>query len=52
MPIFGRERTIIDSFRLLSQETAIKALKMALSSKSGVRLDLIFHHILFQQQHE
>ncbi len=38
--IFDRERTIIDSFRLLSQETAIKALKMALSSKSKVRLDL------------
>jgi predicted transcriptional regulator of viral defense system len=40
VPIFDRERTIIDAFRLLSQETAIKALKMALSSKSGVRLDL------------
>lgn len=40
VPIFDRERTIIDAFRLLSQETAIKALKKALSSKSGVRLDL------------
>lgn len=40
VPIFDRERTIIDAFRLLSQETAIKALKMALSSKSGERLDL------------
>ena len=40
VPIFDRERTIIDAFRLLSQETAIKALKMALSSKSGTRLDL------------
>ena len=40
VPIFDRERTIIDAFRLLSQETAIKALKMALSSKSSVRLDL------------
>lgn len=40
VPIFDRERTIIDAFRLLSQETAIKSLKMALSSKSKVRLDL------------
>ncbi|MEX0962224.1 MAG: type IV toxin-antitoxin system AbiEi family antitoxin domain-containing protein [Simkaniaceae bacterium] len=40
IPIFDRERTIIDAFRLLSQETAIKALKIALSSKSNVRLDL------------
>lgn len=39
VPIFDCERTIIDAFRLLSQETAIKALKMALSS-SSVRLDL------------
>jgi zona occludens toxin (predicted ATPase) len=40
IPIFNRERTIIDSFRLLSRETAIKALKMALSQKGTVRLDL------------
>ena len=40
IPIFNRERTIIDSFRLLSRETAIKALKMALSQKGAVRLDL------------
>ncbi len=40
IPIFDRERTIIDSFRLLSRETAIKALKMALSQKGTVRLDL------------
>jgi len=39
-PIFDLERTIIDAFRLLSQETAIKALKMALSPKSRVRLNL------------
>lgn len=38
VPIFDRERTIIDAFRLLSRETAIKALKKALSSKK--RLDL------------
>lgn len=30
IPIYDRERTIIDSFRLLSRETAIKALKFAL----------------------
>jgi predicted transcriptional regulator of viral defense system len=40
IPIFDRERTIIDSFRLLSRETAIKALKMALSQKGAKRLDL------------
>ena len=38
--IFDRERTIIDAFRLLSRETAIKALKMALSAKGGSRLNL------------
>lgn len=31
VPIFDRERTVVDAFRLLSRETAIKALKMALS---------------------
>lgn len=40
IPIFDRERSIIDSFRLLSRETAIKALKMALSQKGAARLDL------------
>lgn len=40
IPIFDRERTIVDSFRLLSRETAIKALKMALSQKGTKRLDL------------
>lgn len=40
IPIFDRERTIVDSFRLLSRETAIKALKMALSKKGAKRLDL------------
>ncbi len=39
IPIFDRERTIIDSFRLLSRETAIKALKSALSKKKSERLD-------------
>ena len=32
VPIFDVERTIIDSFRLLSREIAIKSLKMALST--------------------
>lgn len=41
VPIFDRERTIIDSFRLLSRETAIKALKMALSPRNNQRLDLL-----------
>lgn len=40
IPIFDRERTIIDSFRLLSRETAIKALKFALSKKKSERIDL------------
>ena len=35
IPIYDRERTIIDAFRLLSRETAIKALKFAL--KAGDR---------------
>jgi predicted transcriptional regulator of viral defense system len=39
-PIFDRERTIIDSFRLLSRETAVKALKMALPAQGAERLDL------------
>lgn len=41
IPIFDRERTIIDSFRLLSRETAIKALKMSLAKKGKERLNLI-----------
>ena len=40
VPIFDRERTVVDSFRLLSLETAIKALKMALSKKGSLQLDL------------
>lgn len=40
VPIFDIERTIIDSFRLLSRETAIKALKMALAKKGKERLNL------------
>jgi len=41
VPIFDRERTIIDSFRLLSRETAIKALKMALAKRGKEHLNLI-----------
>ena len=41
IPIFDRERTIIDAFRLLSRETAIKALKMATSKDKKNRLDLV-----------
>ncbi len=33
LPIFDRERTIVDAFRSLSRETAIKALKAALATK-------------------
>jgi predicted transcriptional regulator of viral defense system len=41
VPIFDRERTIIDAFRLLSREVAIKALKMAVSHKRTKKLNLI-----------
>lgn len=41
VPIFDIERTIIDSFRLLSREVAIKALKTALSQKGKKRINLI-----------
>lgn len=41
IPIFDRERTIIDAFRLLSRETAIKALKAALSHGGKNRIDLV-----------
>lgn len=39
--IFDRERTLVDAFRLLSLETAIKALKTALSKGGKNRIDLI-----------
>jgi predicted transcriptional regulator of viral defense system len=38
--IFDRERTIVDAFRLLSKETAIKALKMACEKKGHEQIDL------------
>lgn len=39
--IFDRERTIVDAFRLLSRETAIKALKSAVAQGGKNRIDLI-----------
>lgn len=41
IPIFNRERTIIDAFRLLSRETAIKALKAAIAKGGKNRIDLV-----------
>ena len=40
VPIFDRERTLIDAFRLLSRETAVKALKIALMQGGKNRIDL------------
>lgn len=40
LPIFDRERTIIDAFRLLDKEVAIKALRMGLRKKGEARLNL------------
>lgn len=40
LPIFDRERTILDAFRFLDKEVAIKALKMALRKKGEAKLDL------------
>lgn len=39
--IFDRERTIIDAFRLLSREIAIKALKAAVAKGGKNRIDLV-----------
>jgi len=41
VPVFDRERTVIDAFRYLSRETAIKALKAAITKDRKERLDLI-----------
>ncbi len=41
IPIFDRERTIVDAFRLLSRETAIKALKAAITEGGKNRLNLV-----------
>jgi predicted transcriptional regulator of viral defense system len=39
IPVFDRERTIVDSFRYLSSEIAIKALKVAYSKRGAERVD-------------
>ncbi len=41
IPIFDRERTIIDAFRMLSRETAIKALRAAITKEVKNRIDLV-----------
>ncbi len=41
IPIFDRERTIVDAFRLLSREISIKALKTALTKGGKNRLNLV-----------
>ena len=41
IPIFDVERTIVDSFRYLDIEVAIKSLKMAIANPDIPRLDLI-----------
>lgn len=41
VPIFDRERTIIDAFRLLGRETAIKALKIAVAKGGKNRIDFV-----------
>lgn len=41
IPIFDLERTIIDTFRLLDKEIAIKALKMAMKRKGKLSKSLI-----------
>ena len=40
VPIFDRERTIVDAFRYLSAEVAIKALKEAVKKTKAERIDL------------
>lgn len=40
IPIFDRERTIVDAFRYLSKEIAIKALKQALTKNKKEKIDL------------
>lgn len=38
--IFDRERTIVDAFRYLGRETALKALKVALTKKGSEKIDI------------
>ena len=40
IPIFDLERTIIDAFRLLDKETAIKALKAAMKRKGSEKISV------------
>jgi predicted transcriptional regulator of viral defense system len=40
VPIFDRERTIVDAFRYLGSETALKALKTALMKKNSEKINL------------
>jgi predicted transcriptional regulator of viral defense system len=40
LPIFDRERTIVDAFRYLGRETALKALKIALMKKGDEKVDI------------
>lgn len=38
LPIFDRERTIVDAFRYLGRETALKALKIALTKRGSEKV--------------
>lgn len=40
LPIFDRERTIVDAFRYLGHETALKALKIALTKKEAEKINI------------
>ena len=40
LPIFDRERTLVDAFRYLGRETALKALKAALAKKGAEKIDI------------
>jgi predicted transcriptional regulator of viral defense system len=42
--IFDRERTIVDSFRFLGQETALKALNNALKSKHPIDIQKLLQY--------
>lgn len=39
LPIFDRERTIVDAFRYLGRESALKALKTALTKKGSEKIN-------------
>lgn len=40
LPIFDRERTIMDAFRYLGREAALKALKIALTKKGFAKINI------------